>query len=287
MHTSNGDKAGRLGPHTPGYGHPNSNPAHGRGTRGNFAPGILVPRPPRVYVYLEVVGTPPECLCLYPYPCEYLKVLGIPYMYTRGRAKRFSAGAGPAVAYPARPPFGGGGEGVGERIKWDKGGPRGSAHWVPVVKLGAGDCVRLVCVSGGVCGIWLHWIAGRTVPCLDAAGECPYHSDSAECGLRWKGYVATVRARGHAVEYAGLTAEGWRLCPLLRELSDAGELRGVELCLSRSRAGPRRPVLVSLPNGEGRVSWWKSLPPAPDVQAAVLTLMRQHGPEWPLASKGE
>src|SRR5262245_3422071 len=176
---------------------------------------------------------------------------------------------------------------AGGRIRWDEGGPSDAPHWVPVLRLDPGENVRVVSVSPAVCGLWLHWIAGRTVPCTDEEGECPYHQDERECGLRWKGYLAAVRARGQAIEYVGLTAEGWRLCPLLRELSGAGELRGVEMELRRGRANGRRPVYISLPRGEGRVEWWKSLPPPPDVRAAVLTLMRRQGPDGPVPQKGE
>lgn len=206
------------------------------------------------------------------------------YVYTPPLAGR--RGVAPAAAKRANRVRGERGLCMADPIKWDNGGPRDCVHWVPTVRVDPGETVKGVSVSESVCGVWLHWVGGRTVPCLDAAGECPYHTGGDDCGLRWKGYFGIVRGRGSRVEYAAVTEEGWRLCPLFRELSDAGDLRGVEVALSRIRGGPRRPVRISLPEGEGKVSWWKSLPAPPDVRAAVGVLLRRRGPSGPAPEKG-
>lgn len=172
-------------------------------------------------------------------------------------------------------------------VCWDDSGPRGPARWVPVVKIDAGQSERVVCVSSAACGVWLHWLEGRTVPCRGEEGGCPYHHGEGEGGLRWKAYFAVVRGRGQGVEYAAVTAEGWKMCPGFAEASRRRALRGVEVTLSRLRGDRRRPLRVALPEPDRVVSWVRSLPPEPDVRAAIQTLLRGKPAGADCPAKGE
>lgn len=157
-------------------------------------------------------------------------------------------------------------------IRWDDDGPRNVRRRVRLVRPLSGQSVSVVCVSTRVCGVYLHWIDGRTVPCRCPAEECPYHLPPDEGGLRWKGYAACLLTRGGAGWYAEITEDAWSGSELLQDLSAKSGLRGVQLRLTRAAGGPRKPVRVDLPNGGTPVEWAESLPRPPDVRAAIQVL---------------
>lgn len=174
-------------------------------------------------------------------------------------------------------------------IQWDDSGPTGGGRWLPLVRPGVGESLTVVCLSARIVGVWLHWIEGRTVPCVGEDEGCPYHEDDMAFGLRWKGYFAAVRSVGASIVFGEITQEAWRGAALLRALSSAGALRGVKIALHRRRGGPRRPVIVELPALDQTIARADLLPDPPDVRKAISVLWRGWTPPngKPKPDKGE
>jgi hypothetical protein len=74
-----------------------------------------------------------------------------------------------------------------------------------------------------------------------------------------------------------VTAEAWRGCLPLQQLSDAGKLRGIEVELVRAAGGPRKPVVAKVLNDCRAVSFAASLPPAPDTKEWLAVLFKPLG----------
>ncbi len=172
--------------------------------------------------------------------------------------------------------------------KWDNVGPRRGRTWVDLVRPASGESVALICIGVQIEGVWLHWIDGRTVACIGEEDGCPYHRGVREGELRWKGYFGAVKQVGAEVVFGEVTEDAWQRAHLLRALSDAYALRGVRITLSRRRGGPRRPVVVQLPDLDRVVPRAELLPVCPDVRAAVSVLWECAAPPNGAAdNKGE
>lgn len=162
-------------------------------------------------------------------------------------------------------------------IQWDSAGPRTGRTWIELARPLSGETLTLICVSQRVEGVWLHWIDGRTIPCTGADDGCPYHDRPREGELRWKGYFPAVKSVGAGLVYGEITEEAWKGAPLLRQLSDANQLRGVRIAMARLRGGERRPVRVGLPFADQVIPRIVLLPECPDVRAALAVLWEGGG----------
>lgn len=161
-----------------------------------------------------------------------------------------------------------------ELIRWDNAGPVRRPQKVTLLRPGPGETLRVALLSESFTGLWLHWVDGRTVPCLGEERGCPYHVSAEDWDLRWKGYAACARSRVYPVQppLVEVTADAWNGCPILKQLSDARLCRGVMLELTRGRGGPRKRVTARLPDANRVVDHAGELPPSPDVRTLVMVL---------------
>lgn len=134
--------------------------------------------------------------------------------------------------------------------------------------------IEAVVLSEAVFGCYTHYEGERTRPCFwmevgpgpGSRVECPYCKQ----GLprRWKGYVAVQTARSGRLALVELTRAAMELCPRLHP--GRSSLRGVALVVTRIGTSRQGRVVAQardqFPPGH------PDLPPAPDVEAALIRL---------------
>lgn len=157
-------------------------------------------------------------------------------------------------------------------VRWVDGPSPGGPGCPPDVLEPGLAPLKVVLVSASVQGADLHWISGRTVPCIGEEEGCPYHHDRTECGLRWKGYAACLQYGQWSAPQClvAITKRAWVGCGELRSASRAGLLRGRVLTLTRGRGVTARAVLAEL--SPFPVAGGDKLPPPIDVKASLLVL---------------
>ena len=129
-----------------------------------------------------------------------------------------------------------------------------------IVRIMPGPGQVWISLGSQVVGVYTHWNGRRTLPCTGEDGECFF--DHRYTSRRWQGWLPVCKPNDRRIRYLNLTPTAVRDCPALRP----GEptLRGKQLCLSRSNAGPEsRMYCVDL----GRLDDTRPLASAPDVVA--------------------
>jgi len=162
----------------------------------------------------------------------------------------------------------------GKHVRWDDRGPDSNRKRVTLVRPGVGGLVRVVLLCARVTGIWLHWVEGRSVPCLGEDEGCPMHDGRDNWGLRWKGFMGcmTLQVSRPPNQLLEVTQDGWHRSLHLRQLSDTGKLRGVEVQARRGSKGPRARVAYEVLCGGALVRYAANLPEEPDTKALLAVL---------------
>lgn len=129
-----------------------------------------------------------------------------------------------------------------------------------------GEKLRVVALSHSIETCWIHFVGGRTQPCLGSADLC--FACNAGVGRRWKGFFAALLAGTDRVVIAEVTRSA--ALPWAERLlgRDPG-LRGWGVTLWRQGKGRNGRVVLefSTRRAEG-----DSLPPDIDVRRALTTI---------------
>jgi len=155
-------------------------------------------------------------------------------------------------------------------VNWTSGPPakerRGMLRIVHAPKEGFLD---LVILSQHICGVWTHWMHGRTLPCQAGFGcEC----EKASIPTRWKGYLAAALVTDGKVVLAELTGDSARSLMLQDNVLTGPPLRGLTLRLSRDRHSKGQRVIAGIRTVPRFAS--EAMPAEPDVHAELLRIWR-------------
>lgn len=151
-----------------------------------------------------------------------------------------------------------------EEIQWDAPLPKREDAMIPILSPRAGECVRAIILSDRFLSVPVHYVCGRTQPCLRIKSLC--EGCRRKISRKWKGYAAGVDFSNRRLCLIEITPNAVRSCP---QLLDSSDLRGWVVSLMRQGTSSCGKVDAALTDWRKRVN---HLPEAFDVQAILLKI---------------
>lgn len=125
--------------------------------------------------------------------------------------------------------------------------PASNPTAVPVLSPKPGLPVDVLVLSNELTTVWVHWIEGRTVPCVEE--PCPHQVEAGP--RRWKAYLACWEPRWRRRVVVELSATAAR--SLLGKAASLPPLRGRRLQLARTGQKANSSVSASCEPWQGSV----------------------------------
>lgn len=135
--------------------------------------------------------------------------------------------------------------------------------FVPVLRPGDGEILRLVALGDRIEGTFVHFVAGRSSPCVGPGFNCRVCRGQKK---RWIGYLMAYLEARRQVVLAELTASAVRDC---RDLTLGTVLRGRRFEVERVGEGRQGRVQLRLGRMVARAD---DLPDAPDTREALCRM---------------
>jgi len=125
-----------------------------------------------------------------------------------------------------------------------EGGPKRLPDQLDIFGGDVGSWSKWILLNEAMVEIWIHWLGRRSLPCLNALGECPKEMHS--CPLAWRGYIPAVNMHSNRVALLACTYDAVRACPDLAVESTSMGLRGRMVRIQRLPGKKNNPQQIQL-----------------------------------------